>query len=220
LDSLTANGEIENHDLDYIEKLCRASVNMHTNEQDENEMHIRLLNAVPTYDRGEIRIKQLEDAYISNIINKIKDGGEDVSELTLDQDGVLYKKARDITHADTICLPQSLVETTLNLYHKSIFGGHFGVAKTLKLMQDRFYWVAMKRDIINYVQQCESCQQVKKVTTQKLAPMVKFYSSYGVSCNRHYRSTSFNYYRLQIYTNLYRLVLSVSICLSHENAEV
>ena len=47
--------------------------------------------------------------------------------------------------------------------------GHFGVAKTLKVLQDHFFWPHMRRDIERICERCATCKQAKsKVQTHGL----------------------------------------------------
>ncbi|KAG7559385.1 Retrotransposon gag domain [Arabidopsis thaliana x Arabidopsis arenosa] len=39
--------------------------------------------------------------------------------------------------------------------------GHFGVSKTLKVMQDHFHWPHMKRDVERMCERCPTCKQAK-----------------------------------------------------------
>ena len=39
--------------------------------------------------------------------------------------------------------------------------GHFGVAKTLAMLQEHFYWPHMKRDVERICGRCVTCRQVK-----------------------------------------------------------
>ena len=39
--------------------------------------------------------------------------------------------------------------------------GHFGVAKTLVILQERFYWTHMKRDVERICGRCVTCRQAK-----------------------------------------------------------
>ena len=39
--------------------------------------------------------------------------------------------------------------------------GHFGVAKTLRVLQEHFYWTHMKRDVERIYGRCITCRQAK-----------------------------------------------------------
>lgn len=65
---------------------------------------------------------------------------------------------------------KSDIEIILDLYHKSLLGGHFGVDKMLKTISKFYKWNGMTQDIKNYVSKCEICQKTK-VTTNTKVPM-------------------------------------------------
>jgi hypothetical protein len=39
--------------------------------------------------------------------------------------------------------------------------GHFGVAKTLDVLYEHFYWLKTKRDVQRICEQCIACRKVK-----------------------------------------------------------
>ena len=48
--------------------------------------------------------------------------------------------------------------------HDTLFSGHFGQFKTLKLLSQYWFWPTMKEDVREYVQICVRCQKVKSST--------------------------------------------------------
>uniref|UniRef100_A0A2N9FYD2 Integrase catalytic domain-containing protein n=1 Tax=Fagus sylvatica TaxID=28930 RepID=A0A2N9FYD2_FAGSY len=49
-------------------------------------------------------------------------------------------------------------------YHDTPIGGHLGVLQTHKRVAANFFWRGMKRDIQNYIRQCDVCQRNKYET--------------------------------------------------------
>lgn len=45
--------------------------------------------------------------------------------------------------------------------HDSPLGGHSGQEATYKRLSQFFYWPSMRRDVIQYVQECDICQRIK-----------------------------------------------------------
>ena len=46
--------------------------------------------------------------------------------------------------------------------HSGGIAGHFGRDKTITLVEDRFYWPSLKRDVAKVLGQCRTCQLAKQ----------------------------------------------------------
>ena len=73
-----------------------------------------------------------------------------------------------------IIIPRTRRRAVLQQMHDGPLAGHFGVDKTLKKVQESFYWVNMKDDIISYCHSCDLCVARKTPGKQKHAPMKEF----------------------------------------------
>ena len=73
-----------------------------------------------------------------------------------------------------IIIPRTRRRAVLQQMHDGPLAGHFGVDKTLKKVQESFYWVNMKDDIISYCHSCDLCVARKTTGKQKHAPMKEF----------------------------------------------
>lgn len=60
------------------------------------------------------------------------------------------------------------IQAILDLYHKSLLGGHFGIDKMQKTISKFYKWKNMSNDIKNYVSGCEICQKTKVITNTKV----------------------------------------------------
>ena len=49
----------------------------------------------------------------------------------------------------------------LRLYHDDSFANHFKIKKIRVLMQRKFYWLKMTRNIKEYVKNCDMCWRIK-----------------------------------------------------------
>lgn len=85
---------------------------------------------------------------------------------------------------DRMFVPPQERETVLTEFHDSPLGGHVGAKRMLKRFSPMFQWENMRKDIENYVKQCESCQKNKiwaankipmKITTTSSEPFEKFF---------------------------------------------
>ncbi|XP_033141136.1 uncharacterized protein LOC103847683 [Brassica rapa] len=88
---------------------------------------------------------------------KYKQGKENIvaDALSRRYDGFLFYDNR-------LCVPNcSLRDLFVRESHGGSLMGHFGVAKTLKTLQDHFYWPRMKRDVERLCERCATCKQAK-----------------------------------------------------------
>jgi hypothetical protein len=70
-------------------------------------------------------------------------------------DGFLFKENK-------LCVPNcSLRELLVREAHGCNLMGHFGIAKTLDVLHEYFYWPNMKRDVQRICDRCITCRQAK-----------------------------------------------------------
>ncbi|KAL8127284.1 hypothetical protein AgCh_014263 [Apium graveolens] len=84
---------------------------------------------------------------------ELLDGDKEYSGYNI-VNGVLSYKGRCV-------LPQNSMFKTklLREYHESVSGGHAGELKTYLCLAVDWFWVGMRKDVTQYVQQCRICQQ-------------------------------------------------------------
>ena len=71
------------------------------------------------------------------------------------QDGYLFKRKK-------LCIPMgSMRENIIRELHSSVLARHFGKDKILALIEDKYYWPKIKRDITRHVARCRICQMAK-----------------------------------------------------------
>jgi hypothetical protein len=70
-------------------------------------------------------------------------------------EGYLFKGTR-------LCLPQSsLRQLVVQELHSDGLAGHFGCDKTISLVEDRFFWPQLRKDILTIIKHCQTCQLAK-----------------------------------------------------------
>ncbi|XP_052483251.1 uncharacterized protein LOC128036927 [Gossypium raimondii] len=70
-------------------------------------------------------------------------------------EGYLFREGK-------LCVPQSSVRNVLvEEAHSGGLMGHFGIAKTLAILHEHFYWPKMKRDVIRKCDRCITCKKAK-----------------------------------------------------------
>ena len=70
-------------------------------------------------------------------------------------DDYLFKEKR-------LCVPDCSIRELLirEAYERGLMG-HFGIAKTLDVLHDHFYWPNMKKDVAKICDKCIACKQAK-----------------------------------------------------------
>ena len=100
-------------------------------------------------------------------------------------DGFLFRGTR-------LCFPNiSLRDHLIWEMHAGGVTGHFGGDKTIVLVEDRFYWPCVKRDVARVVSHCQVCQ-VSKGRKQKrgLYTLLPILSAPWVPNLPHYKMNS------------------------------
>jgi hypothetical protein len=93
---------------------------------------------------------------------------------------LLYKEALLNTNKLDLASPTSIV-SLLQESHGGGLMGHFGVAKTLAILQGHFYWPHMKLDVERICGRCLTCRQPKsKVQPNGLYTPYEFLVSLGL----------------------------------------
>jgi RNase H-like domain found in reverse transcriptase/Reverse transcriptase (RNA-dependent DNA polymerase)/Integrase zinc binding domain/Chromo (CHRromatin Organisation MOdifier) domain/Integrase core domain len=98
---------------------------------------------------------QATDPFSQRLIKEVREVGNTRTQFTLSLEGLLLWKER-------IFVPQqrSLISELLNIYHDNPQAGHWGVEKTLELLQRKFKWSGMRADVEEYVKTCPVCQGI------------------------------------------------------------
>eukprot|EP01018_Ginkgo_biloba_P036423 Gb_25288 [translate_table: standard] len=84
--------------------------------------------------------------------NPVIDNGDLFSDYFL-QEGYLFKGKQ-------LCIPDSpMKENIIKELHSGGLGGHFGRDKTVALVEDRYFWPGLKKQVARFVEQCRVCQE-------------------------------------------------------------
>jgi hypothetical protein len=99
----------------------------------------------------EIQRGQLEDEKVQEIKRNIE--GEKLPDFSEDDEGVLWYKGR-------ICVPnvKELMDKILYEAHESTYSIHPGGSKMYYDLKATYWWYSMKRDVVEYVALCNTCQ--------------------------------------------------------------
>jgi hypothetical protein len=79
-----------------------------------------------------------------------------IEEYEIKEDGFLMHKNR-------IYVPSSreLRNLVLKEMHDVPYAGHLGYQKTITVVRSQFFWLGMKKDVVDYIDRCMECQKVK-----------------------------------------------------------
>eukprot|EP01018_Ginkgo_biloba_P014195 Gb_17747 [translate_table: standard] len=92
--------------------------------------------------------------------NPVIDSGDLFDEYFL-HDRYLFKGKQ-------LCIPVGLMrENIIRELHSGGLGGHFGRDKTIALVEDRYYWPGLRKQVAKFVIQCKTCQ-VSKGASQNM----------------------------------------------------
>ena len=77
-------------------------------------------------------------------------------------EGKFYRFEGFLFRENKLCVPScSLRDLLVKESHGGGLMGHFGIAKTLAVLQEHFYWPHMKRDVERICDRCIKCRQSK-----------------------------------------------------------
>ncbi|CAL2236680.1 unnamed protein product [Prunus armeniaca] len=82
--------------------------------------------------------------------------------MVIDANVDFITRYRFLFRGTQLCIPRtSLHEFLVWELHGGGLTGHFGKDKTIALVEDRFYWLSLKRDVAHLISQCCTCQLAK-----------------------------------------------------------
>jgi len=119
----------------------------------------------PDLDHDILVEAQLNDPELQPIIQEMLENDESSDETSntnrrfLLKDNILYKTERD--GRTLIVVPTSLIERILYIYHNNELIAHPGSKRLYGILRQRFYWLKMHEDCVNWTTACQTCQKHK-----------------------------------------------------------
>ena len=118
------------------------------------------------FDKTTMRQAQLDDKQLREIIDGIAENADDpqFSKFCMENE-LLYHiekgtKTRPRTRMQLV-VPSALKKMVLDAAHDGYLGGHLGIEKTSDKILQSYFWPDVLRDVVQYVQSCETCQRKK-----------------------------------------------------------
>ncbi|KAF7810704.1 Transposon Ty3-I Gag-Pol polyprotein [Senna tora] len=132
----------------------------------------RMLTVLNSMSVSIVGFDRLKDEYASCpdfgiIFQEISNGNRHDHQDFIIKDGHLFRGTR-------LCIPRTSIRDFLIWeLHAGGLAGHFGRDKTIALIEDRFYWPSLKRNVARVLSQCRTCQtsKAKKQNTGLYTPL-------------------------------------------------
>ncbi|XP_062087666.1 uncharacterized protein LOC133794454, partial [Humulus lupulus] len=106
--------------------------------------------------------KLLGFEHIKELYSADHDFGEIYGVCEKSAEGKFYRHEGFLFREHRLCVPNcSLRDLLVRESHGGGLMGHFGVAKTLAMLQEHFFWPHMKRDVERICGRCVTCRQAK-----------------------------------------------------------
>ena len=96
-----------------------------------------------------VKLAQMEDEELNEMLNKTHD-------MVVDSNSVIRFRGR-------LCVPNddALGRNILEAAHCLKFSIHPGVTKMYQDLKRTYWWIGMKRDVVDFVSKCQTCQLIK-----------------------------------------------------------
>jgi hypothetical protein len=98
------------------------------------------------------------DLQYKELVEKLQQGilQQKIEEYKLDNDEILMYRGR-------IYVPnyQELKNMILREMHNVPYAGHPGYQKTIAVVKSQYYWLEMKKEVVDFITKCLECQKVK-----------------------------------------------------------
>ena len=118
----------------------------------------------------EVRKSKVKDDEVVKAVEEMKQTGVKMirDKEQREVDGVMYKEGK-------VYVPKGdkLRAEIIRLYHDTLVGGHGGQQKTVELVTRNFWWPGVTKEVKQYMEEYNTCQQNKNCTEQlagKLMP--------------------------------------------------
>ena len=108
---------------------------------------------------SDLKNSYTSDTMIQSIMQAIQSGSDAYPGFTLCNKLLFYKGKLYLGE-----FSGDLKSTVLHQVHDSPLGGHSGYLKALQRLQRDFYWFGLRKDLKQYVKECDVCQKLKHET--------------------------------------------------------
>ena len=146
-----------NFDIQY--KLGKNNITADALSRVQTEMTFATILAPFVLDFEDISNQVVEDPYLTNITNVIAENPAPYPHFCRVGTTLRYK-GQVVLPSTSPFIPYFLQE-----FHCSPIGGHGGVRRTYNRLSSEFHWRCIKKDVQNFVSNCDVCQRHKYDST-------------------------------------------------------
>lgn len=118
------------------------------------------------------------DGYLG-LVELVREQKEDLPDLKVSENLVFKRvkfRTEEINHEQEcwrLWIPETLKDTVMHSSHDPPNCSHGGFVKTLKRIQESFFWPSMAVDVKRFVERCQTCKETKDVNTNLRPEMGK-----------------------------------------------
>ena len=155
-DSTNINA-IENSDINVVDNAVEVS-------EDPSDQTTPKPLDYHSFDHVSLQQAQRTDPEISQLLLAAKTDPQGSSKYCLENELLYHIERGTKTRPHTkmqLVLPPSFRKLVLQDAHDGFLGGHLGIEKTTDKVMKSYFWPTMLKDIMHYVQSCETCNRKK-----------------------------------------------------------
>jgi hypothetical protein len=123
-----------------------------------HELHVTTISMYLMDLKGKISENEKVDLQYMELVTKLQQGKMQQKDenYELGIDGIiLYINIFYVTNYS------ELKSVILKEMHNVFYAGHLGCQKTISVVKSQYYWLGMKREIVEYIDKCLECERVK-----------------------------------------------------------
>jgi hypothetical protein len=121
-------------------------------------IHLAMVSTCETDVKERVRNAQKKDPFVQTVTMYLQREPSGVK-----YEGYQMTEGGLLTYRSRMYIPdcEDLKRFILDELHKRPYTGHPGYQKMITTTRRQFYWPRMKKDIVEYLEKCIECQQVK-----------------------------------------------------------
>ena len=97
-------------------------------------------------------------------LSKLQESNDEAQKIRAEGSKDAYEKVdRVLYHQGLLFVPEAIQTEFISWHHNDPLAGHFRINKTKELIDRKYYWPSLRRDVESYVRGCDVCLASKAV---------------------------------------------------------